>query len=193
MAATVMESNILLVQTDNYPVGQWNGKGTTPNLQSIVLGRCHDYTEIVNPSVGKKNCSEIWEAFLKAFVSKDPCSILPADYELYINLTFHDIPSSKSLFWENNKLLVHRYSDKTKRFMPLGDTLTGWLVDTLNWCGLASNPGLDYGSCPTTTDCENNPQESFWRIASVNYARHSSGDVQIMLNGSTPGGAFPVP
>ncbi|OCT99367.1 bone marrow stromal cell antigen 1 L homeolog isoform X1 [Xenopus laevis] len=184
---------ISVVQLEEAPVRRWNGKGTTPNLQSIVLGRCYDYIETVNPLVGKKNCSEIWEAFLKAFVGKDPCTLLPEHYELFINLTLHDIPASKALFWENNKQLVHRYSDKTSRYMPLGDTLAGWIADNLDWCGALGNPGLEYSSCPTTAECENNPQEAFWRIASVTYAKHSSGEIKIMLNGSTPGGAFPVP
>ncbi|KAM4706587.1 ADP-ribosyl cyclase/cyclic ADP-ribose hydrolase 2 [Discoglossus pictus] len=184
-------SNINMVK--GVSVKQWRGKGTTPNLESIIMGRCYDYIETVNPSVGKKNCSQIWEAFKTAFVNKDPCSVFPSDYELYINLTLHDIPPNKSLFWENNKQLIHRYSDKTNRYVPLGDTLIGWLADNLNWCGKVSDPGIEYSSCPTTAECEHNGEESFWRIASVTYAKHSSGEIQILLNGSTPGGAFPIP
>ncbi|KAM4807638.1 ADP-ribosyl cyclase/cyclic ADP-ribose hydrolase 2 [Rhinophrynus dorsalis] len=186
-------SKINSVRLQEVTVKKWSGPGTTPNLEEIVIGRCYDYIETVNPSVGKKNCSAIWEAFKNAFVNKDPCSVLPADYELYIKLTLHDIPVNKSLFWENNKQLVHRYANKAIHYMPLGDTLIGWLGDNLNWCGRASDPGMEYSSCPTTKECENNAQESFWRIASVTYAQHSSGEIQIMLNGSTPGGAFPIP
>ena len=36
--------------------------------------------------------------------------------------------------------------------------------------------GLDYQSCPTSEDCENNPVDSFWRSASI----------QVIL-GCTPG------
>ncbi|XP_069832563.1 ADP-ribosyl cyclase/cyclic ADP-ribose hydrolase 2 isoform X2 [Dendropsophus ebraccatus] len=172
---------------------QWTGPGTTPNLETIVIGRCNDYIETVNPSVGKKNCSAIWEAFKSAFVSKDPCAVLPSDYERYINLTLHDLPIDKSLFWENNKQLVHRLSDRGKRYMPLGDTLMGWLGDNVNFCGSRNNSGFDYTSCPITSECEHNPEESFWRLASITYAQHSHGEIQIMLNGSTPGGAFPEP
>ncbi|XP_069058690.1 ADP-ribosyl cyclase/cyclic ADP-ribose hydrolase 2-like isoform X2 [Pleurodeles waltl] len=139
----------------------------------------------------EKNCLQIWEAFQLAFVNKDPCSVLPSDYELYINLTLHKIPPNKSLFWENNKLLVHRYADKAQRFVPLGDSLMGWIADDLDWCGQTNYPGVDYISCPTTSECENNAKESFWRIASVTYAKISSGIIYIMLNGSSPGGAFP--
>ncbi|XP_068123735.1 ADP-ribosyl cyclase/cyclic ADP-ribose hydrolase 2 [Hyperolius riggenbachi] len=172
---------------------KWKGPGTTPNLENIIIGRCYDYIETVNPSVGEKNCSAIWDAFKSAFVSKDPCSVLPSDYELYINLTLHDIPSDKTLFWENNKALVHRYSDRTKRYTPLGDTLIGWLADNLYFCGSTNGSGIEYDSCPTTAECEHNAEESFWRMASVTYAKHSSGEIQILLNGSTPGGAFPRP
>ncbi|XP_056411156.1 ADP-ribosyl cyclase/cyclic ADP-ribose hydrolase 2-like [Hyla sarda] len=172
---------------------QWKGPGTTPNLETIVIGRCYDYIETVNPSVGKKNCSAIWEAFKSAFVSKDPCSVIPSDYERYVNLTLHDLPINKSLFWENNKQLVHRLSDRGHRYMALGDTLMGWLADNLDFCGSSSDSGFDYNSCPMTSECEHNPGESFWRLASITYAKHSHGEIQIMLNGSTPGGGFPVP
>ncbi|XP_075472864.1 ADP-ribosyl cyclase/cyclic ADP-ribose hydrolase 2-like [Ascaphus truei] len=185
-------SKMNVVQMEVVTEKQWRGQGTTPNLESIVVGRCNDYIETVNPTVGKKNCSQIWDAFKVAFVNKDPCSVFPSDYDLYINLTLHDIPANKSLFWENNKKLVHRYSDKTNRYMPLGDTLIGWLADNLYWCGTTGDPGIDYSFCPTTAECEHNAEESFWRSASVTYAKHSSGIIQIMLNGSTPGGAFPI-
>ncbi|KAG9479698.1 hypothetical protein GDO78_011627 [Eleutherodactylus coqui] len=120
---------------------QWKGPGTTPNLENIVIGRCYDYTATVNPSVGKKNCSAIWEAFKSAFFSKDPCSIFPSDFERYINLTLHDIPINQSLFWENNKELVRRLSDRGNRYMSLGDTLMGWLADDLYFCGSSTDSG----------------------------------------------------
>ncbi|XP_044152747.1 ADP-ribosyl cyclase/cyclic ADP-ribose hydrolase 2 isoform X2 [Bufo gargarizans] len=156
---------------------QWKGLGTTPHLENIVIGRCYDYIETVNPSVGK-NCSAIWEALKSAFISKDPCSVFPSDYERYINLTLHDIPMNKSLFWENNKQLVHRFSDRGKRSMPLGDTLMGFLADNMNFCGAANNSG---------------GLEIAVGAAEFTYAKHSYGEIQIMLNGSTPEGGFPQP
>lgn len=41
-----------------------------------------------------KNCTDIWEAF-QAVLAKDPCSVLPSDYDLYINLSRHSIPRDK--------------------------------------------------------------------------------------------------
>ncbi|XP_005517882.2 PREDICTED: ADP-ribosyl cyclase/cyclic ADP-ribose hydrolase 2 [Pseudopodoces humilis] len=172
---------------------KWKGEGTTQNLESIVIGRCYNYIRTVNPAVGEKNCSQIWEAFKNAFINKDPCNIIPKDYELFINLTLHTIPSNKSLFWENNQLLVNSFADRGRRYMSLGDTLFGFIGDFLNWCGQADSPGLDYESCPTTLECENNAVESFWRMASITYAQHSSGVIQVLLNGSAEGGAYPQP
>ncbi|XP_075608562.1 ADP-ribosyl cyclase/cyclic ADP-ribose hydrolase 2 isoform X2 [Balearica regulorum gibbericeps] len=172
---------------------KWKGEGTTQNLEAIVIGRCYDYIRILNPSVGEKNCSEIWEAFKNAFINKDPCSILPKDYELFINLSLHTIPPNKSLFWENNELLVSSFADRGRRYMSVSYTLFGFIGDLLNWCGQANSNGLDYESCPTTEECENNAVESFWRMASATYAQHSSGVIHVLLNGSAVKGAYPDP
>ncbi|MBW00329.1 ADP-ribosyl cyclase/cyclic ADP-ribose hydrolase 2, partial [Eschrichtius robustus] len=99
-----------------------------------------------------KNCTAIWEAF-KLVLDKDPCSVLPSDYDLFINLSRHSIPRDK-------------LDDPTE--------------------------GLDYQSCPTSEDCENNPVDSYWKSASIQYAKDSSGVIYVMLNGSEPTGAYPV-
>nr|XP_058922112.1 ADP-ribosyl cyclase/cyclic ADP-ribose hydrolase 2 [Kogia breviceps] len=52
--------------------------------------------------------------------------------------------------------------------------------------------GLDYQSCPTSEDCENNPVDSYWKSASIQYAKDSSGMIYVILNGSEPTGAYPV-
>lgn len=58
----------------------------------------------------EKNCSQIWEAFKNAFINKDPCSILPKDYELFINLTFHMIPPNKVIiFYVNCPMTYNRF------------------------------------------------------------------------------------
>uniref|UniRef100_A0A8C3JNJ5 ADP-ribosyl cyclase/cyclic ADP-ribose hydrolase n=1 Tax=Calidris pygmaea TaxID=425635 RepID=A0A8C3JNJ5_9CHAR len=135
----------------------------------------------------------MWEAFKNAFINKDPCNILPKDYELFINLSLHTIPPNKSLFWENNQLLVNTFAGRGRRYMSLGDTLFGFFGDFLNWCGQAGSTELDYESCPTTEECENNAVESFWRMASITYAQQSSGVIHVLLNGSSVGGAYPEP
>ncbi|XP_065591834.1 ADP-ribosyl cyclase/cyclic ADP-ribose hydrolase 2-like isoform X1 [Cyrtonyx montezumae] len=171
---------------------KWKGEGTTRNLESITIGRCYDYIRLVNPDVGEKNCSDLWEAFRNAFINKDPCNILPQDFELFFKLSLHAIPTGKSLFWENNQLLVNSFSSRARRYMTLGDTLFGFFGDFLNWCGQENSTGLDYESCPTAEECENNAVDAFWRMASMTYAQHSSGEIHVLLNGSAEGGAYPV-
>ncbi|KAM4855015.1 ADP-ribosyl cyclase/cyclic ADP-ribose hydrolase 2 isoform 2-T2 [Thomomys bottae] len=170
--------------------GRWSGEGTSPNLQSIFLGRCADY-QLLSPEARTKNCTAIWEAF-KVVLDKDPCSVLPSDYDLFINLSWHSIPRDKSLFWENNHLLVMSYSENSRRFMPLCDVLYGRVGDFLSWCRQENASGPDYQSCPTSEDCENNPVDSYWKRASIQYSRDSSGVVYVMLNGSEPLGAYPT-
>lgn len=125
-------------------------------------------------------------------LDKDPCSVQPSDYDLFINLSRHSIPRDKSLFWENNHLLVTSYAESGRRLVPLCNVLYGRVGDFLNWCRQTNASGLDYQSCPTSEDCENNPVDSFWRSASIQYARDSSGVINVMLNGSEPAGAYPV-
>nr|XP_030720122.1 ADP-ribosyl cyclase/cyclic ADP-ribose hydrolase 2 isoform X5 [Globicephala melas] len=170
---------------------RWSGQGTTPHLQSIFLGRCAEYIAVLSPELRDKNCTAIWEAF-KLVLDKDPCSVLPSDYDLFINLSRHSIPRDKSLFWENNHLLVTSYAENGRRFMPLCNVLYGMVGDFLSWCRQKNASGLDYQSCPTSEDCENNPVDSYWKSASIQYAKDSSGVINVMLNGSEPTGAYPV-
>ncbi|KAL1790249.1 ADP-ribosyl cyclase/cyclic ADP-ribose hydrolase 2 [Sigmodon hispidus] len=170
---------------------RWSGPGTTPHLQSIFLGRCAEYTTLLNLQPGNKNCTAIWEAF-KVVLDKDPCSVLPSDYDLFINLSRHSIPRDKSLFWENNHLLVTSFAENTRRLMPLCDVLYGKVGDFLSWCRQENASELDYQSCPMSEDCENNAVDSYWKSASMQYSRDSSGVINVMLNGSEPKGAYPL-
>lgn len=170
---------------------RWSGEGTSNHLQSIFLGRCYQFLELLSPEQRDKNCTAIWEAF-RVVLDKDPCNVRPSDYDLFIELSRHTIPADKSLFWENNHLLVMSYSENTRRLMPLCDVLYGRVGDLLNWCRQTNGTGLDYQSCPTAKDCENNPVDSFWKRASIQYAMDSSGVIYVMLNGSEPTGAYPV-
>lgn len=170
---------------------RWRGEGTTPHLQSIFLGRCAEYTTLLSLQPGNKNCTAIWEAF-KVVLDKDPCSVLPSDYDLFINLSRHSIPRDKSLFWENNHLLVMSYAESARRLMPLCDVLYGKVGDFLSWCRQENASGLDYQSCPTSEDCENNAVDSYWKSASMQYSKDSSGVINVMLNGSEPTGAYPT-
>ncbi|XP_015450482.1 ADP-ribosyl cyclase/cyclic ADP-ribose hydrolase 2 isoform X2 [Pteropus alecto] len=170
---------------------RWGGQGTSPHLQSIFLGRCAEYSTLLGPQLRDKNCTAIWEAF-RAVLDKEPCAVLPSDYDPFISLSRHSIPQDKSLFWENNQFLVTSYAENARRFMPLQDVLYGRAADLLSWCRQENASELDYQSCPTSDDCENNAVDSFWKRASIQYSKDSSGVIHVMLNGSVPTGAYPV-
>ncbi|XP_006873877.1 PREDICTED: ADP-ribosyl cyclase 2, partial [Chrysochloris asiatica] len=192
MAAWRCVRSLLLLLVVGPASALWGGEGSNPHLQSIFLGRCHDYLKLLSPEEQRdKNCTAIWEAF-SVVLDKDPCSVLPSDYDLFINLSRHTIPRDKSLFWENNHLLVTSYSENARRFMPLCDVLYGRVGDFMSWCRQKNASGLDYQSCPTSADCENNPVDSYWKRASIQYSKDSSGVIYVMLNGSDPNGAYPI-
>ena len=46
------------------------------------------------------------------------------------------------------------------------DTLFGYLVDSLVWCGQSIDPGMNYTRCPSWSDCPSEASEAFWAMAS---------------------------
>ncbi|XP_060681360.1 uncharacterized protein LOC132815982 [Hemiscyllium ocellatum] len=168
----------------------WTGKGSTENLKEIMIGRCFNYLGTVNVDAGKKDCPNLWEAFLSAFSGKDPCKITTEDYKPFLDLAGHDIPINQSIFWSQTKGLILQYTGVTHKVMPLESTLVGYMVDGLNWCGKLSSPEPNFEACPGWKECENNSISSFWKAASEAYAMRAHGEVTVMLNGSARGDTF---
>eukprot|EP00062_Callorhinchus_milii_P004936 gi/632943875/ref/XP_007887195.1/ PREDICTED: ADP-ribosyl cyclase 2-like isoform X1 [Callorhinchus milii] len=183
---------ILLNYTGRYDGSNiaWTGRGTTANLEEIVIGRCNDYIGLKNPAAGKKNCTLLWQTLKSVFASKDPCKITQDDYKPFLTMAEHDIPSGKSIFWSQTGELTRQYADIVKNVMPLESTLTGYMMNGLNWCGQRSSSELNYEVCPAWNECEENAAKSFWRSASVVYAKKASGEVKVVLNGSSQTRAF---
>ncbi|XP_050803899.1 ADP-ribosyl cyclase/cyclic ADP-ribose hydrolase 1 isoform X2 [Gopherus flavomarginatus] len=169
---------------------QWKGRGTTKNLQEVILGRCYNYITTVNPELRDKDCQNIWETMQKAFIYKNPCNITTEDYQPLLDLASHPIPCNKSLFWSKTNDLVHRYTKTSHNFLTLEDTLLGYMADGVSWCGNPSSPGINYESCPKWSECESNPSSVYWKMASKMFAEAACGVVQVMLNGSIEAGAF---
>ncbi|XP_032629825.1 ADP-ribosyl cyclase/cyclic ADP-ribose hydrolase 1 isoform X2 [Chelonoidis abingdonii] len=169
---------------------QWKGRGTTKNLQEVILGRCYNYITTVNPELRDKDCQNIWETMQKAFIYKNPCNITTEDYQPLLDLASHPIPCNKSLFWSKTSDLVHRYTKTNHHFLTLEDTLLGYMADGVSWCGNPSSPGINYESCPKWSECESNPSSVYWKMASKMFAEAACGVVQVMLNGSIEAGAF---
>ncbi|NXU84861.1 CD38 hydrolase, partial [Xiphorhynchus elegans] len=169
---------------------QWKDRGTTKNLQEVILGRCYNYIAERYPELGDKDCLKIWESLKDAFIYKNPCNITSEDYQPLMELASHPIPCNKSLFWSKTNDLVHRYTKSNQNFVTLEDTLLGYIADRISWCGDPSAPGINYESCPKWSECESNPGSVFWKMASKMFAEAACGVVQVMLNGSIEAGAF---
>ncbi|XP_038256663.1 ADP-ribosyl cyclase/cyclic ADP-ribose hydrolase 1 isoform X1 [Dermochelys coriacea] len=168
----------------------WKDRGTTKNLQEVILGRCYNYITTVNPELRDKDCQKIWETIQKAFIYKNPCNITTEDYQPLLDLANHTVPCNKSLFWSKTNDLVHRYTKTNHNFLTLEDTLLGYMADGVSWCGKPSSPGINYESCPKWSECESNPLSVYWKMASKMFAEGACGVVQVMLNGSIDAGAF---
>ncbi|XP_051473870.1 ADP-ribosyl cyclase/cyclic ADP-ribose hydrolase 1-like [Apus apus] len=169
---------------------KWKDRGTTKNLQEVILGRCYNYVMARFPDLGDKDCLKIWESLKHAFMYKNPCNITSEDYQPLMELGSHPIPCNKSLFWSKTNDLVHRYTKSNQNFLTLEDTLLGYMADRVSWCGDPSAPGINYESCPKRSECESNPSSVFWKMASKMFAEAACGVVQVMLNGSIEAGAF---
>lgn len=169
-----------------------SGKGSTPHLKDIVLGRCWDFQVQKQHAVSAKNCSKIWELFYTAFAYKDPCDTTFADYKPYFDEVGMDIVlPNKSLFWSGTYKEAHVFSDFDSRYTTLEDTMAGWIVNGLTWCGDQSNSsdGINYSSCPS---CDY--FTPFWGQASSRFAAKASGIVRVMVNGTRVNNSgYPVP
>ncbi|NXX38860.1 CD38 hydrolase, partial [Tricholaema leucomelas] len=177
-------------QEDGPKMLKWKDRGTTKNLQEVILGRCYNYVMARYPELGDKDCLKIWDSLKRAFIYKNPCNITSEDYQPLMELASHPIPCNKSLFWSKTNDLAHRYTKSNQNFLTLEDTLLGYMADRVSWCGDPSAPGINYESCPKRSECESNPGSVFWKMASKMFAEAACGVVQVMLNGSVEAGAF---
>ncbi|XP_073256170.1 ADP-ribosyl cyclase/cyclic ADP-ribose hydrolase-like [Porites lutea] len=164
------------------------GEGSTPKIKEIVLGRCYEYQlNTIGPEADNwKDCNEIWEAFHQAFAYKNPCTLAFDDYQPFFDATGMQ-ELTKSLFWSGTYKVAHVYSDSGDRYTTLEDTLAGYPVNGLTWCGNenlfpSDSDGIDYNSCPDWSECDYTTP--FWGLASTTFARHARGIARVMLNGS---------
>ncbi|XP_012936307.1 ADP-ribosyl cyclase/cyclic ADP-ribose hydrolase-like [Aplysia californica] len=158
-----------------------SGPGTTNNIQDIFHGRCVNFGEIeylavpVHKTTGtdldlmprvQESCEDLWADVSAVFAYKDACDVsVDAYLELIsrIQQQCRQVPADMSMFWEGVYDLVHKFSDKGRRYVTIEDTITGFLGDKI-------------------TDTI----ERYCGAASVNFARAASGHVRVMLSGSNP-------
>ncbi|XP_078381093.1 ADP-ribosyl cyclase/cyclic ADP-ribose hydrolase-like [Oculina patagonica] len=191
MGAVYLASLLVLL---SFVEQSFQDKGSTPRIKEIVIGRCYDYQfkKFGLNTTTWKNCSKIWDALHGGFAFKNPCNLTFADYKPYFDEVEMAEIHNKSLFWSGTYKAVHSYSEFDVRFTTLEDTMAGWIVNELTFCGngnLSRNTtdGIDYDSCPKwSRSCDYTTP--FWGQASKKFAEHARGIVRVMLNGSRVSG-----
>lgn len=161
--------------------------GTTPNIREIFIGRCWGYQHVVNPSVfqsNPKNCSLLWQHFKEAFANRNPCDVPMGRYDKFATYADHEVPNDKILFWSGVFPFVYRYTSLGKRYVAIGDTLSGYIVANLHWCGQEGEPGISYDQCPEWNECNDTAEGTFWKTVSVHFASNARGQAYLMLNAS---------
>jgi hypothetical protein len=80
---------------------------TTTNLREIFIGRCYYFLNVLHKQTcyidaRNYNCENIWNSFSSAVISKNPCDVKTVDFNTFLNLTYHEIPENRSLFWSGS-------------------------------------------------------------------------------------------
>jgi len=177
--------------------------GTTPNFEKIFVGRCWDRTETqpYYQSLAKQNitfnCTYIYEQFASAYYMKDPLSITNTSFQGYLQAAWHPIPPNQSVFWTGSSYVVanpgqptpitrdvvHQWSDNGYRYWTLEDSLWGYILNGLSWCGSFNQTGnpvdiWNYTACPAYG--LNGSTSFFWNSASAQFAQSASGNAQFL-------------
>ncbi|XP_006055015.2 ADP-ribosyl cyclase/cyclic ADP-ribose hydrolase 1 isoform X2 [Bubalus bubalis] len=165
-------------------LNRWHGTGSTANFQKLIQERCDTYTQPIWQ--GSRNCQAIRQAFMSAFISKDPCKATKEDYKPLMDLAPPTVPCGQHVFWSKTKELAHQYAKKW-HLMTLEDTLLGYLADNLSWCGEPGSSDLNIWSCPDwKKDCRTNYFSVFWEVLSERFAESACKrkTARVVLNGS---------
>ncbi|KAL5004514.1 hypothetical protein ScPMuIL_017970 [Solemya velum] len=163
------------------------GSGTTPHIREIFLGRCWAYQEVIKPQhlhSDVKNCELLWDMFVTAFSNKGPCDVTSQEYAPFMSQASQEIARNKAMFWSGTYQIAHQFAENGKRFVTLEDTLIGYIVNSVTWCG--DNAGINYMYCPPWYECAE-AGTAFWGSASSEFASSARGNITIVLDGSRDG------
>ncbi|CAL8401597.1 ADP-ribosyl cyclase/cyclic ADP-ribose hydrolase 1 [Gadus morhua] len=128
-------------------------------------------------------CVDVWSAFEKAYVGRDPCQVPPEAYDHLLSVAPPQPMRNRMLFWSGTKEVAHQVS--VGCYQTLEDTMLGSVLDGKVWCGKKGRKSKTFTSgCPGWTECVNTPVRSFWSRASAEFAAVACGDAVVLLNGS---------
>ncbi|XP_015231240.1 PREDICTED: ADP-ribosyl cyclase/cyclic ADP-ribose hydrolase 1-like [Cyprinodon variegatus] len=132
------------------------------------------------------NCTEIWDAFQKAYVDRDQCDVPPEAYDSLIEAAPLETSCNRMMFWSKTKDVAQDLAAKGDCFLTVERTLLGSVLDGLTWCGKRGSDETLTTGCPEWNECVKNPVRSFWNRVSAAFGDAACGDVTAMLNASIP-------
>ncbi len=136
-------------------------------------------------SILSGTCEELWEIFNASFAFKDPCQAGDDTYDQLIAAAPPATTKDQTLFWSGLPTLALNNGRVTRRHTILEETLPGYVLNGLTWCGQLDYPGFNDVDCPISgPKCTAETMYTFWRAASRAFARQARGLIKVALNGS---------
>ncbi|KAJ8280026.1 hypothetical protein COCON_G00070920 [Conger conger] len=154
------------------------------DFKTVTISKCKEFLK--NTSSENK-CEEVWDAFSKAYVGKDPCEVPMEAYDPLMQTVREKDACNRMLLWSKTKLFVRQLREAQKclpKLLTLEDTLLGFVMDGQTWCSKKGSKETFTKGCPKSDKCERNPVRSFWNRASEAFSQAACGEVTAMLNGS---------
>lgn len=189
MKFLILFACLILVSLPDLIHTQCNGpNGTTKNFETIFLGRCENFLNVLYKSncdiqAANISCNTLLNNFKSAVIGKDPCSVTVDSWKDFLKAGRHKIPANKSLFWSGTNALAHEIST-SQSYFTLEDTLTGYVANELRWCSSKGKTAFD-SVCPVDCVVKDN---SFWVAASIDFAQKASGIVTVLVNNTVARG-----
>ncbi|XP_078137284.1 ADP-ribosyl cyclase/cyclic ADP-ribose hydrolase 1-like [Sander vitreus] len=128
------------------------------------------------------DCEKLWGAFEQAYVGRDPRTVPTKAYDPFVAAADFKPACNRMMFWSKTNKVVHDFTKKNGCFLTLEDTVLGYMLNGLTWCGKeGSTITFRSFACPGME--ENKAVDSFWNRVSAAFADAACGDVTVMLNG----------
>jgi len=158
---------------------------TTPHFPEVFVGKCYDK----NPN--GVDCGALFGNFSNAAMT-DNSIVTDAMYDPFFSLANFSTPESSILFWSGNMAFALAISSNDPRFVTVEETSTGYILNSLSWCG-TPNHTFDYTNpCYYPTNSTYHGSQSVWTRASEMFAHGAHGSVYILLQPASIGGSPPV-
>ncbi|XP_061569338.1 ADP-ribosyl cyclase/cyclic ADP-ribose hydrolase 1-like [Cololabis saira] len=148
----------------------------TSQFRSTFRKKCQAFSET------PQRCDDLLSLFEDAYVGLDSCDFPLDAYDQLFTKNPFTHSCGKTMFWSKTKGLVHEFTKKRDHFITLEDTLLGYIMNDQTWCGKKGSKETYTYLCDK---CIINPETSFWRKASAEFADYACGDASVMLDRRT--------